>query len=317
MGILGADDVLARPQTHQKSTAEAKRQAEATTLRKRLAKSKSSDRNFWRDVKRLEALGPMDVKIAVIRHLGGTVVYSYKNVAGLAVADGHIVLGPFGLVQAEQAVLRGDVPPSAAFAVVTRERADWWPNGIVPFEVAPELETAIPGAVDAVIAEYERLTPVRFQPRNGAQRYVRFVKQLPFFSSMTDHIGRSGGENQVKIQTDGSDGELQRVVIDRSLRHELGHALGMYHEHNRKDRDDFVRIDQDCIDLGTASRETFRSSKKARPSVRMTSNRSCIIRRVLAKRACLGSGAPVSTWSSEQRFAIRATIPGRSILPSC
>ena len=76
VSILGADNALGRSQTQGKSTAEAKRQAEATTLRKRLAKSKSSDRNFWRDLKRLEALGPSDVKIAVIRHPGGTVVYS-------------------------------------------------------------------------------------------------------------------------------------------------------------------------------------------------------------------------------------------------
>ena len=82
--------------------------------------------------------------------------------------------------------MRGD-KPTLVFAVVTRERADWWPNGIVPFEVAQELETAAPGRVDAVIADYERATPVRFQRRDGEQRYVRFVKQLPFLSSMTDH----------------------------------------------------------------------------------------------------------------------------------
>ena len=50
----------------------------------------------------------------------------------MAIADDHIVLGPFDLVQAEQALLRGD-KPTLVFAVVTRERADWWPNGIVPF----------------------------------------------------------------------------------------------------------------------------------------------------------------------------------------
>ena len=228
---------------------EQQRRAEATVVRKRIAKGDPSRRSFWLDVKRLESLGPADVKIAVVRHPGGTVVYSYKNMQGLAVAAGHVVLGPFAHVQATQALLRGDVPANPAFALVTRERTEWWPNGIVPFEIDDGLLPLARDAVNDVINEYERFTPVRFRARNGEEQFVRFAQQLPILSSMTDHIGRGGGRNQVSIQTHDGAGERPLNMIERAVRHETGHALGMYHEHNRKDRDDFVQFDLFCIDF--------------------------------------------------------------------
>ena len=210
-------------------------------------------------------LGPPDVKIAVVQHPGGAVLYSYKNMGGLAVAEGHIVLGAFEFVQAQQALLRGDTPASAALAVVTRERADWWPNGIVPFEIDDALETDARNAVNAVIIELERFTPIRFRLRNGEEQYVRFAKQLQIFSSMTDHIGRGGGRNQISIKTEDDAGNVKdRVLLDRSVRHETGHALGMYHEHNRKDRNEFVVLDPDCIDFWYGISGNFEIEKRSK-----------------------------------------------------
>ncbi|MGE9010618.1 M12 family metallopeptidase [Leptospira interrogans] len=267
--LLASLPVLTDAVFAQVDAAEQKRRAEATVLRKRIATADPSKQSFWREIKRLEAIGPPEVKIAVVQHPGGTVVYSYRNIGGLAVAESHIVLGPFGLVQAQQALLRGDVPPNPAFAVVTRERGDWWPDGIVPFEIDSGLETRARNAVRGVIGEFESFTPVRFRARNEEERYVRFAKQLPFLSSMTDHIGRGSGRNQVSLQTDDDAGNTkQRELIDRSVRHETGHALGMYHEHNRRDRDEFVQLDQDCIDFWYGISGNFsieQNSKKIGP----------------------------------------------------
>lgn len=243
------ETAFVQAKSEQVPTTEIKRRALATQLRQSIAKGKTTDPAFWRNVKKLELLGPPDIKIAVVKHPTGTVVYSYKNINGIAVAEGHVVLGPFDLVQAEQALARGDVPPSPAFAVVNRNRDTWWPNGIVPFEISDDLETRARNAIMDAISDYERFTPVRFRQRNDEEQYVRFVKQWHAFglSSMTDSVGANGGKNEVKLQTQNDDESLKdRGLIAVAARHEIGHALGMYHEHNRRDRYDFIRFDTDC-----------------------------------------------------------------------
>jgi len=236
--------------------AEKARRAEIAGLRARLAKAKAQDAAFWADVKRLEALGPKAFRIAVVQHPGGRMIYTYRRMGDLAVADEHVVLGPYDLVVAQQAFLRGEGPGSAALAAVPAIRGQWWPNGIVPFEIDADLETRAEQEIRAAIAIYNERTPLRFRERTDENTYVRYVKQAeccgPFghLSSMTDHTGRRSGKNEVKMQTVDSDGVLrERPLLRASALHETGHAIGLFHEHNRKDRDEFIDIDDECLDF--------------------------------------------------------------------
>lgn len=232
------------------------RRAEMLRLRTRIAKAKNTNAAFWRDTTRLEQLGPKEWRIAVVQHPGARMVYTYRKVGDLAVADDHLGLGPYELVVAQQAALRGQDAGSVAFATIPQDRSQWWPSGIVPFEIDPALENRARNAILDAIALYEEKTPLRFRARDGEQTFVRYVKQLEccgplgHLSSMTDHVGRRSGENTVKIQTRDAEGALlARELIGRSALHETGHIVGMFHEHNRKDRDDFVRVDLDCADF--------------------------------------------------------------------
>lgn len=237
-------------------SSEKARRAEIVRLRARIARARSMDASFWRDVTRLEVLGPAAYRIAVVRHPGARMVYTYRRVGDLAVAEDDLVLGPYDMVVARQAMLRGQGPGSAAFATIPQDRAQWWPDGIVPFEFDGELEQRARNAILDAIAQYEDRTPLRFRAREGEDTYVRYVKQLEccgafgHLSSMTGHVGRRDGENWVKIQTRDADGTLRaREQIAHAALHETGHIIGMFHEHNRKDRDEFVRVDLDCGDF--------------------------------------------------------------------
>jgi len=238
-----------------KAKSDRARRAEIAKLRKRLAGATQLNAAFWRDIRRLEQLGAGDARIAVVQHPGATMIYTYRNVANLAVAEDHVVLGPYDLVVAQQAMLRGDAPGSAAFATIPVNRDEWWPNGIIPFEIDDALETRAREEILGAIATYEERTPLRFRARTNQETFVRYVKQLeccgPFghLASMTNHTGRRPGVNEVKMQTVEADGTLKaRALLRFSALHETGHAIGLFHEHNRNDRDEFVQIDGDCVD---------------------------------------------------------------------
>ncbi|XP_071789515.1 zinc metalloproteinase nas-14-like [Asterias amurensis] len=57
-------------------------------------------------------------------------------------------------------------------------------------------------------------------------------------------VGYSGSQGQnMKLQT----GRCQSISV---IPHEIGHALGRFHEHNRSDRDDYVTINETNILYG-------------------------------------------------------------------
>jgi hypothetical protein len=85
----------------------------------------------------------------------------------------------------------------------------------------------------AAIEHWHSKTRIRFWPRTTESDYVKIV------------IKHSGGGGQSAI---GRRGGIQVIPIDTgsilrgALIHELAHAAGMFHEHNRPDRNQFVKV---------------------------------------------------------------------------
>ena len=116
-----------------------------------------------------------------------------------------------------------------------------WTDGIVPYSVDPKLSKSIKLAVSTAIAHWNKVSGItlfaledwptgqalpddliRFQPGSGCASWV----------------GRLGGEQEVWVADNCTAG---------SVMHEIGHALGLEHEHTRPDRDQYIQINWDNI----------------------------------------------------------------------
>ncbi len=138
---------------------------------------------------------------------------TYTEVDGLAVVEGDIVIGTSEEIRTRTRGLG-----------ITGEHFRW-KDGKVPYVTTDELRPK----VEAAIAHWEERTPFRFRKRTNQRDYLSFENQGGCWS----RVGRQGGKQVISIGPQCSVG---------STIHEIAHALGLWHEQSRADRDRFVEI---------------------------------------------------------------------------
>jgi hypothetical protein len=148
----------------------------------------------------------------------------YTEVNGLALFEGDIILATVEQVRAAEAA-----DEARGIGIVGEEFR--WPGGKVPFVIAAENVRA---RAEAAIKHWQERTPFKFTPRNGEADFISFESHDGCFSN----VGRQGGKQVISL---GAGCELGAAI------HEIGHALGAWHEQSRSDRDDFVTIFKDNI----------------------------------------------------------------------
>jgi astacin len=154
-------------------------------------------------------------------------------VNGEAYIQGDIWVGSESYLDQYQSLLTGQSVTVDESLIAAR-----WSGGVVPFVILDGMsESQRKVVIDAMNYVAEN-TNVCFRPRRDEARYVKFKKLS------IQELGWHGGQSYLGRCDWCLDGQEIRLSKFKAgtVRHEIGHALGLNHEHTRQDRDQFVEI---------------------------------------------------------------------------
>jgi hypothetical protein len=160
----------------------------------------------------------------------------YAAVDGMAMFEGCIVLDT---VENMETLTKGlqehaDTNDLQALGVSITGARFRWPGAKVPFTIAANLPNQT--RVTKAIEHWHAKTKLKFVDRKPTDRNFITFRPADGCSSM---VGMRGGQQFINL---ASACTLGNVI------HEIGHAIGLWHEQSREDRDRFIRINFQNID---------------------------------------------------------------------
>ena len=166
-------------------------------------------------------------------YLFGTPI-EYAKIDGQAVFQGDIILTPEQLAGKEP----GDNRNGQTEGAGRTSMASRWPNNIVYYTIHPDLPAGSRTRVSEAITHWQTNTRIRFVARTIQTNYVTFRPG----SGCSSHVGMIGNQQFITISTACSTGNII---------HEIDHALGVWHEQSRADRNSYITIHWGNISPGT------------------------------------------------------------------
>lgn len=167
----------------------------------------------------------------------------YETASGVILEklDSIYILGGDVLLSQEQVAFLDNSQFVTRGAVLT-DPTKFWPGsrGNLAYEFAPDFtfQTQVLQAMDSIANR----TGVQFFLRYADTKdYVRFIHGDGNYSQ----LGRVGGKQNLSLDSSLPSGAVRGIAM-----HELCHALGLFHEQSRADRDNYVEILWDNIKDG-------------------------------------------------------------------
>ncbi|GFY53949.1 zinc metalloproteinase nas-6 [Trichonephila inaurata madagascariensis] len=120
-----------------------------------------------------------------------------------------------------------------------------WPGypgrAVIPF-VLDRSVYGIRNVIYEGMQHYHRYTCIRFKERTNERDFIRIF----YGDGCWSIIGRNGGQQNLSL---GNGCAWVGLVI-----HELGHAIGLFHEHQRSDRDNYITVYRNNVIPGNVLR---------------------------------------------------------------
>jgi len=126
-------------------------------------------------------------------------------------------------------LIDGDIKNKVEERNTITDESLWW-GYTVPVQYAPSLPLLARAGIDEARLEYEMRSCVSFPDRTDEEDFIYYQPLSGCFSS----VGKMGGLQQISI---GSGCEKRGTI-----QHEMLHALGIYHQQSRTDRDDYIMV---------------------------------------------------------------------------
>ncbi|WP_271782300.1 M12 family metallopeptidase [Aquimarina algiphila] len=110
-----------------------------------------------------------------------------------------------------------------------------WPNNTVYYEIENGIFN--PARITYAIAHWQSRTYLNFVPRTNQTDYIYFRNG----AGCSSNVGRTGGRQYITISSGCSRGNII---------HEIGHAIGLWHEQSRKDRNQYINVNLQNVETG-------------------------------------------------------------------
>ena len=171
---------------------------------------------------------------------------SYVVIDGMAVHAGDIVLGRVGELEPQLPLAKSPKipvrPPLERRDLSPHRQQYLWPEGKVPYVIDSDVSAEQRQNIETAIRAWNDKTVVSLVMRSSEANYVRFSNVASGYCR--SRVGMVGGEQQISLPPIGCSAD--------NVAHEIGHAVGLWHEHQREDRDDYLTVLYENLDPGRA-----------------------------------------------------------------
>jgi len=142
-------------------------------------------------------------------------------------------------------------------AALNMEQVKWPKTNdrvIIPYVIDSDVYDMARAAIATAVTKFSQVTCIDFtQARDTSEHYVRFINGAGCYS----YIGRVAGMDYQPISLGRGCGYVGTAL------HEMMHAIGFLHEHNRPDRDEHITVIWENL-VNQAYRHNFRKQSASR-----------------------------------------------------